>query len=326
MGSIFPLPQEDHVVDRYRVLIAPFLAAAPGLEHFNIPHLGLAAQDACYALLDHVSAFCERVSRPDHPQAIGLGNLAKLTELRAFSLNYDDIPYQSSVNFYDGWKGGQFRPGYPWPLDLHTLCQLHGSVLWGNHPASPFELHKFDSRAEASTHRKSRGGMQHFMDNHEAANAPMITGLRKADRIMARPYGAYFHIFRDELLRCPDWLIVGYGFRDPHVNQALLQARANWMQRGASQRILVVDRHGFDLADADGYERVTPGSGLSERLYQLLGGTFREDVLQFHAPLAPLVRRGTLNRLSDDLAIWLDGAQPIFTTEINQLLGWFQLP
>jgi hypothetical protein len=153
----------------------------------------------------------------------------------------------------------------------------------------------------------------------------MITGLRKADRIMFRPFGTYFHVYRDELLRSPNWLIVGYGFRDPHVNQALAQARSNWRARGAPQRILVVDKYSFRAADEEGYEHAWPGVDASDFLDRILSEAFRDDLRQFHEGKAPSVRRGTVNEITDEVAVWLDGAESAFTTNLTDICSWLRI-
>ena len=101
-----------------------------------------------------------------------------------------------------GFDGRLFRPKYPWPRGRHVLCQLHGSVLFGTGSEEErFEVVRLASRDEAARARQVRGSGPRFMDGHQGGDAPMITGLRKADKTMPRPFGTYMHVMRDELLR-----------------------------------------------------------------------------------------------------------------------------
>lgn len=327
LATLFPIPQE-YVIDRYRSLVAPFINPSAAAQHYNLPSLIFAVQDACYELLNRVTESCNQVSCASHPQAQGLARLARVASLAVHSLNYDDIPYESGVEFYDGFdrRTGAFQPVYPWPRSKHTLCQLHGSVRWGMSDFPESELRWFASRTDAAaTRRNTRRGPGQFMDRHSAADAPIITGLRKADRILARPYGTYFHVCRDDLLRIPNWLIIGYGFRDQHVNNMLSQACNNWKQRGIKQRIVVVDYHPFLDTDASGCEVVRHGWPAAAFLDRILGATFRNELIAFMAPLKPTLQRNMLNRISEELAVWLDGSGSAFTSGLDAIMTWMSL-
>jgi hypothetical protein len=96
----------------------------------------------------------------------------------------------------------ELRVEYPWPRGTHVLCQLHGSVLFGaGTEAERFEVVRLPSRGDAVKARQVRGSGPRFMDGHFGSDAPMITGLRKADKTMARPFGTYMHVMRDEMPR-----------------------------------------------------------------------------------------------------------------------------
>lgn len=329
LATVFPLPQGDQIADRFRSLVAPFLTVATGLEHFNIPHLGFAAQKACNALLNHISEVCDRVSTSAHPQAAGLRELAAQAQLRVFSLNYDDIAWQSGVPFYDGFVDGRFQSVYPWPLDRHGICQLHGSVLWGpiplsERPPSPAVPRKFKNRRNATD---ARVGMissnLNYQDGHEGSNVGMITGLRKADRILHRPYGTYFHVMREALLRASRWLIIGYGFGDPHINELLAQARENWLNVGHKQKILIVDYYDFPFV-WDGYESAEPGKQANELIARIVGQTFPTDLDQFLAGPAWL-QQNAINQISEQVAVWLHGAERAFTSDQTKVTDWLVL-
>jgi len=56
----------------------------------------------------------------------------------------------------------------------------------------------------------------------------MITGYRKGEKILVEPYAGYYHYFRNEAFRSPNWLILGYGGGDPHINSVLTSASDFW--------------------------------------------------------------------------------------------------
>ena len=161
------------------------------------------------------------------------------------------------------------------------------------------------------------------MDRREGSNVPMITGLRKADRILYRPFSDYFHVLRDELFRCPTWLIVGYGFRDPHVNQLLTQARDSWCHRKQCQRILIVDYYEFRRAGTQGFEYAWPGIPARKHLAHRIAKTFKADwkVFDGNAALQTL-QKSKVNRISRDVAVWLEGAECAFTSNLSDVTHW----
>jgi hypothetical protein len=321
LGTLVPVPQDR--ADRFRDPIAAFIDLSAAAKHFNVPSLRYAAQEACLAILDLVSAHLDLIKEPaNHPQVVGLRRLAELARVRAFSLNYDDLPYEALGNVYDGFEDGVFCPEYPWPLDRNTFAQVHGSVRWGFHQEPPYTLRKFETRALAREHRKARSSLDRLMDGHMTSTVPMITGLRKADRVLARPYGTYLHVLRDELLRNPTWLIVGYGFRDEHINQMLEQAKANWQLRGASLRIIVVDYHSFPVAE-DGREHAwinTPGGDFLNRILSPVFGRELQDFLGEDVSQSIFQRR--VNEISDQLAVYPSGAEYALTEDFDEICAW----
>jgi hypothetical protein len=48
--------------------------------------------------------------------------------------------------------------------------------------------------------------------------SPIISGLRKTEKLNLRPYGNYFHGFAQSLSLYSNLLVIGYGGKDIHVN------------------------------------------------------------------------------------------------------------
>jgi hypothetical protein len=177
--------------------------------------------------------------------------------LRIFTLNYD-----TSVDECGSWEDG-YRDGNSDGAEFsrtalldafehprHLLVHLHGSMLFG--------------------YKKRHVGMVKYADWHEAIDsysksrkpkpdisgelfepAPIISGLRKSDKLNSTPYGFYFHTFGDSILQCPRLLVIGYGFNDPHINYWLSQHRTR--HADANRRACVVNRE---------TEKVMTSSGL----------------------------------------------------------------
>lgn len=310
LATVMPLPQNPKVADAFRFLPAPFLRTEAGADHWNIPgeNYWTAAQAACFEILNWVDDACAKASTPDHPLARGLTRLARTHDLKIFSLNYDDIPEASGLSFYTGFSaGGRFEPRYPWPARGHTFCQLHGSVRFA---ASLDGVGRYSSRSHARTARRSKSSGTILQDGHRADAAPMITGLRKADKTLPRPFGTYMHVFREHLLQCHQWLVVGYGFGDDHVNQALLQARQNWRNRGVPVQAVIVDYYTPIVANnGQAVLDAWIGTHAYEVLDRICSNVYREDLGRFLNPVLARLAPSLFTELSPELAIDLNGTE-----------------
>jgi hypothetical protein len=270
-------------------------------------------------VLEHIARECEGVPTTTST-ARGIRTLADTFLLRLHSLNYDDLPFASRVDLYTGFESGTgaFRPGFPWPEQRHGFAQLHGSVRWA---LVDSEIQAFDSVADARANRHSRINHGAAQDGHLQPRGPMITGLRKADGVLERPYGTYLHVFRQQLLETRSWLIVGYGFADPHINHQLRQAWDNWALRGKPARLVVVDH-----VPSTGRNEVAPGTDHTrawEKVRALLEPAFLKDFRRFwdrrfthKAPSAGLFHFDT----EDRIAVQFDGADSALTDGMAEIV------
>jgi hypothetical protein len=138
--------------------------------------------------------------------------------------------------------------------------------------------------------------------------SPIITGLRKADAIQSEPYATYAHVFREEAFSCDRWLIVGYGGRDPHISDMLLQAREHWLRSGREHRVLIVGHFPFLSNGFAG------GIDLASVVYQPEGFEWWNGVFSLlwffeDAGRLTIIRPGAVNRVGNGVAITLDGVQ-----------------
>ncbi|MDP9104605.1 MAG: hypothetical protein M3N49_01605 [Candidatus Eremiobacteraeota bacterium] len=170
--------------------------------------------------------------------------------VRVFDLNYDDIGEHIAGNIRDGFPPG----GAATPFDYDDLraedervewCHLHGSLRYEMRlppPRAP-EILKHPSR-EAAAATFANALLVMAQDGEVAAQAAIISGLRKLGNALFEPFPVYYHRFVSALLDCPRLLIVGYGGGDTHISQRLWQwrrvhghrARLVWVTRRLDRR------------------------------------------------------------------------------------------
>ncbi len=72
-------------------------------------------------------------------------------------------------------------------------------------------------------------------------NFPIITGLEKSNRVIAQePFATYYEYFRRCLRNNSRLLIIGYGFADTYINQAILSSYID--ANHTHQRVVLVDK------------------------------------------------------------------------------------
>lgn len=319
------LPNEPDREDRLRWALGRFFRLRPEYAAWGEARaplmMSLIAEEARYFILEHVADESERVTDL-HPVSRGLQALADRFLLRMHSLNYDDLPLAMGLDVHTGFdkETGEFRPKYPWPAELDSFVQLHGSVRWG---LVDSEIRSFDCIDKARADRDSRYNQRLLQDGHVLPLAPMITGLRKADLILERPYGTYLHVFREHLLSTPRWLIVGYGFGDQHVNRALQQAWAHWRSQEESARAVVIN-----FLQSGNRNTVEVGSDDNRgwaKVMTLLAPVFRQELDPgWHLRNArKFPESGLVRTCSDNLGVQFDGGEVAMTGGLEEIVQFF---
>ena len=108
-----------------------------------------------------------------------------------------------------------------WPEDIHTWCQLHGSVLFRLKRSEETAIVRYpNARAAARQRWVDNADRYSYQDGHKSGLSPIITGLRKTDAILNEPFATYSHRLRTEAASCDRWLIIGYGGGDPHIQSS----------------------------------------------------------------------------------------------------------
>lgn len=166
--------------------------------------------------------------------------LAEHFRLVVIDFNYDDIlDRMTDLQWHDGFTEAVpnkscwlFSPKQ-WLSAVkdggaNLLMHIHGSVRFGYRPeeasheptvryAEPAR-YEFLLSAQESVERTVVSGTK--VDGEVADASYIVSGFRKASKLSynARPYGYYYRTVMDILPRTSKLLVLGYGWRDAHVN------------------------------------------------------------------------------------------------------------
>ena len=194
-----------------------------------------------------------------------IGSLNERFHLTVATLNYDDLFERCVDRWVDGFQsngsqGAQFVP----KLLIQTssdpvLLHLHGSVRFyvlGGRDADNWEILRAsgpDFTGIPTATRRIRDP-DFAQSGDSLVVGPMITGLRKTDKVTRSPYGYYQYRLHDALMKSPRLLIVGYGGGDVYLNALILE-----MQRihGDSLRVAFILHHEEDAPAT--YSEYLPG-------------------------------------------------------------------
>lgn len=144
---------------------------------------------------------------------------------------------------------------------------LHGCILFGTPTRKSDELgtdihdmYKFDTYDDASDYLDTKN--LSTQDWQSLFVGPIITGLRKIDKITIYPYISYLYEFEKSVLNNERLLIIGYSFGDLYLNYLLKRMKQS---HGEKRHIVIITmydekisriishfkRHGNVLLDTD---------------------------------------------------------------------------
>jgi len=196
-------------------------------------------------------------------------HLNAASQVKVVTINYDDTIKKALPELNTGFtqevdKGFfRFSPNgfYGALRDEAVIINLHGSIHFGYFPTNdgktrePWDfyieqkwedLYYFDDPEEAySTWQGGRGRSQNKAQSGEETRiGPIITGLRKLDKLNAMPYCFYLSSLFELIAKAPKVIIIGYGFADLHLN--------NWLTRiphihGRDRRVLIITKKPADF-------------------------------------------------------------------------------
>lgn len=188
-------------------------------------------------MMANIADFIDAAIRQSSPEKQGIvagffEPLFKITKVRIATLNYDDAIERSVPDLWDGFTDG--NPGtvdysgfaHEYPVEL---LHLHGSIRFAppaeNARLLP-ELRRFATNDDAKPHRMARQDLMFFSQAGEVLfNGPMLSGLRKTEKLLLEPYGLYHQRLIEGILRSPRLICIGYGGNDTYVNAAISLAR-----------------------------------------------------------------------------------------------------
>lgn len=158
-----------------------------------------------------------------------------------FSLNYDTWLEQIIEDYNDGFvpiseTHQKFSPNQLFSNKdmLSTINHLHGQICFTTHlPTGSsrfltdgwYKANRYDLVKNLGTFSKYTGFMKTTQAAEQVYQYPIITGLRKNDKIMTPPFDAYYTHLYQQLRYNKNLLIIGYGFGDLYINSLLNQFR-----------------------------------------------------------------------------------------------------
>ncbi|MFL3663008.1 MAG: SIR2 family protein [Flavobacteriales bacterium] len=169
------------------------------------------------------------------------------------TLNYDTCIEQSISNLEDGFEPTEhnFERFNPRKLKLSTrskIYHLHGCIQYG-YGRTPNtneytlvddfqDVYKFKTYKDASPTWFGRS--TNVSQSSEGATiGPIITGLKKTDKVINFPYSSYYSALHDAIITNNSLLVVGYSFGDLHFNRLLERVVG---VHGDKRRIVVITK------------------------------------------------------------------------------------
>jgi hypothetical protein len=137
-----------------------------------------------------------------------------------------------------------------------------------------------------------------------AEAGPIISGLRKADKLISHPYAYFHHALAEELISCRRLLIIGYGGDDYHLNFWIRHLKERW---GKDARVAIVT-HSDDPRPSFGN---TPFAAF-------LTSFLRMDINAWHS-LPETAHPNDKSARTESLAIFWSGF-PLADNELENLL------
>lgn len=158
-----------------------------------------------------------------------------------FSLNYDTWVEQTLQKYNDGFVPisetyQRFSANHLFDQDsvTSTINHLHGQICFTHHRPPNHggldigELYKvanYDVIKSLKVLPQNIGTMYTTQSAEQIFQYPIITGLRKNDKILLPPFDAYYSHLYQQIKNNRKLMIIGYGFGDLYINSLLSQFR-----------------------------------------------------------------------------------------------------
>jgi hypothetical protein len=190
--------------------------------------------------------------------------VAQTSTANIATLNYDCSLEQVLQSYNDGFEdtGYGFYRFNPASLNNNnaTILHLHGCILYGyGSPPNKNEYLLIDNREDLSKFNKYEESVitwtprweHRAQTKDETIIGPIITGLRKTDKLIAYPYSFYYNWLTNSIIENGSLLIIGYSFGDIHFNSVLERI----LRLHKNCKIVVIDYINFSRFPCD-----NPGS------------------------------------------------------------------
>ena len=243
---------------KYKPPIIPFIKPRY-IRYFKDNGIGLlvAKKDIIRTIADEINKYDFRFRNPKNYD--WYKNFWKNSGLtwNITTLNYDTtVEYSLDNDFEDGFEdtGENYFRFNPLRLEnpsSSTLNHLHGCINFGYprniHNKYAYEdthedIYKLNNYDEAKQTWFGRS-TNRTQAAEETIIGPIITGLRKVEKLNTYPYIHYLYNFQKSLFKNKSLLIVGYGLGDLYLNQ--LMERVNRIH-GDNKRIVIITYYGKD--------------------------------------------------------------------------------
>lgn len=176
--------------------------------------------------------------------------LSKRARIDCFTLNYDELAdhafddafldtwtdgFEKKYNAegYSAFKSARLESLLPFTRQ-HRLCHLHGHVRFGyslrqkKNTQPSLEIVKYNPSEYEKQMLSHRLELQYVQTNQAQEifqGGPIISGLRKYEKLASMPYAYYYKTFIDSLYGANAVVIVGYGGHDEHINSWLRESQ-----------------------------------------------------------------------------------------------------
>lgn len=238
MWSSLKITENEQTVKNFRSVFGMFCNLKEDFAQISQTLIYKGTYDLIDTVIQNVAKFENDVYRdvwfPNFFHA-----LQEQTPLDIFTLNYDTWLEQIIGNYNDGFSPicethQEFSANHLFSVsDRHsTINHLHGQICFTGHlPTGSirsltdgwYKANSYDIIENLRIYPKHLGYMAKTQAAEHVFQYPIITGLRKNDKIMLPPFDAYYMHLYQRLRENKNLLIVGYGFGDLYINALLNQ-------------------------------------------------------------------------------------------------------
>ena len=224
--------RKEMVVKEYRSVVGMFADLKQDYSKINDILIRLAIKDLISEVVQIVLS--EELSWKNPEQRWFQSFFESLNQipLDIFTLNYDSWLERILKNYNDGFI--PICDSYSEFSAKHLFCDVNSTSINHLHGQIYFSFSKKENaKMRNGVFKKDKiekgeefwGTRRTTQSSDQIYFSPIITGLRKTDKISIPPYDAYRNHFYQSVLENRNLLIVGYGFGDYYINSIINQFR-----------------------------------------------------------------------------------------------------